>query len=92
MAYSAAKCKTLAADITALELALTQVALGQNPTSIQDGPESVSFNQTSQSRIEARLDTLRRQYQRGSCAVTLGNDDIDPPQSRRALRPIIGHN
>lgn len=91
MPFSAEKCQQLAADVARLESALTDIAAGEKATSIQDGPESVSFNMTSQAKIEQRLDQLKRQYQSGGCAVVLGNSDVAPPSARRALKPIIGH-
>lgn len=90
MAYSSEKCTALAAKIKLFEDGLDKLALGGQAVSIQDGPEAVRFTSANRALLQNRLDSYKRDYASGGCAVVLGNDDVTPIR-RRALRPVIGH-
>lgn len=93
MPYSASKCQDLAARIAKTEASLDNYLNGERVLNIQDGPESVNFQAGTgiEAGLRRRLYELQRKYQSGGCAVVLGNDDVDAPQSRKAIKPIFGH-
>ena len=93
MAFTANKCKQLAARIEKLETSLDNYANGERVLTITDGPESVNFQAGSgiPRALRVRLLELKRQYAKGSCAVVLGDEDTVIQTNRRALRPTVGH-
>jgi len=93
MAYSLTKCQALAARITKAEDALDAYLTGERVIGIQDGPERTDFQAGSaiESGLRRRIEELKRQYETGSCAVVMGDDDTVVQTSRRALRPIVSH-
>jgi hypothetical protein len=87
MTLSATKCQDLANKIKRLEDALDDRLAGEQVASVGLGPESTSFSRGgSVAEIKSRIAELKRDYESGGCAVTLGNDDVTPRMRRAPLK------